>query len=275
MDAGEGRVLEGQVAIVTGGAGDIGRASAGLFARAGARLVLADVRAGDLDVAVVGIRDAGGEAIGVAGDLQDPAECARVVEAAIGTFGRVDVLFNNAAVGTLVVGGTVETISIEHWDLTQEVNLRAMYLTSRAAVPQMRRMGGGAIVNMSSVSAFQGARTRPTHAYAAAKGAVLSLTRAMAVSFGGDRIRVNAICPGLIRTRLTADIVEAAAREAIAGRGIPVGRVGEPGDIAQCALFLASNASAFITGTAIIVDGGGDGSGGLRNLVPGHTARAP
>jgi NAD(P)-dependent dehydrogenase (short-subunit alcohol dehydrogenase family) len=244
------------VAIVTGGAGDIGRASGALFARAGARVVLADVRAGDLEMAVAGIRDAGGEAIGVAGDLRDAAACARVVEDAVGAFGRVDVLLNNAAVGTLVVGGTIESILIEQWDLTQEVNLRAMYLTSRAAVPHMRRVGGGAIVNISSVSAFQGSRTRPTHAYAAAKGAVLSLTRAMAVSFGADRIRVNAICPGLIRTRLTVDIVEAAAREASAGRGIPIGRVGEPADIAECALFLASNASAFITGTAIIVDGG-------------------
>jgi NAD(P)-dependent dehydrogenase (short-subunit alcohol dehydrogenase family) len=256
MDARDGRALEGQVAIVTGGAGDIGRTSGTLFARAGAYVVLADVRASELDVAIGEIRDAGGAAIGVAGDLQDAAACARVVEAAVAAFGRVDVLVNNAAVGTLVVGGTVETISIEHWDLTQDVNLRAMYLTSRAAVPHMRRVGGGAIVNMSSVSAFQGSRTRPTHAYAAAKGAVLSLTRAMAVSFGGDRIRVNAICPGLIRTRLTVDIVEAAAREASAGRGIPIGRVGEPADIAQCALFLASNAAAFITGTAIIVDGG-------------------
>jgi NAD(P)-dependent dehydrogenase (short-subunit alcohol dehydrogenase family) len=262
MDVGDGKVLDGQVAIVTGGAGDIGRASGALFARAGARVVLADVRAADLEAAVEGIRAAGGEAMGVACDLQDAAACAEVVEDAVRAFGRVDVLFNNAAVGTLVVGGTVESISIEHWDLTHNVNLRAMYLTSRAAVPHMRRVGGGAIVNMSSISAFQGSRTRPTHAYAAAKGAVLSLTRAMAVSFGADRIRVNAICPGLIRTRLTVDIVAAAARDAMAGTGIPIGRVGEPADVAQCALFLASNASAFITGTAIVVDGGATAVGG-------------
>ena len=133
--------------------------------------------------------------------------------------GRLDVLFNNAGVGTMVVGGTVETIDLEHWDLAQDVNVRAMYLISRAAVPHLRAAGGGAIINTASVSAFVGRAERPTHAYAASKGAVLSLSRAMAVSYGRDRIRVNAICPGLIRTRLTRDIADAAERKARRGPG--------------------------------------------------------
>jgi NAD(P)-dependent dehydrogenase (short-subunit alcohol dehydrogenase family) len=131
-----------------------------------------------------------------------------------------------------------------------------MYLVSRAAIPHLRAAGGGSIINTASVSAFRGRPERPSHAYAASKGAVLSLTRAMAVSYGRDRIRVNAICPGVIRTRLTADIVGGAQQAAEAGHGIPIGRVGEPEDVARCALFLATDDSSFITGTHVVVDGG-------------------
>ena len=168
----------------------------------------------------------------------------------------MDVVFNNAGVGTMVVGGTVETIELDKWDLALDVNVRAMYLVSRAALPALRRAGGGSIINTSSVSAFRGSSGRPSHAYAASKGAVLSLTRSMAVSFGRDKIRVNAICPGLIRTRLTRDIVGAASRKAAEHQGIPIGRVGEPEDVARCALFLASDDASFITGTHVVVDGG-------------------
>jgi NAD(P)-dependent dehydrogenase (short-subunit alcohol dehydrogenase family) len=248
--------LDGKVAIITGAATGIGRATALLFAQAGARLVLADVRGGELERTCQDVVSAGGGAVAVAADLARPEDCAAVVEAAVRAHGRLDVLFNNAGVGTMTVGGSVETIDLERWDLAMDVNVRAMYLTSRAAVPHLRAAGGGAIVNTASVSAFRGRPERPSHAYAASKGAVLSLTRAMAVSYGRDRIRVNAICPGVIRTRLTADIVDAAQRDAAAGRGIPLGRVGEPEDIARCALFLASDASSFVTGTHIVVDGG-------------------
>ena len=127
---------------------------------------------------------------------------------------------------------------------------------SRAAVPLMRWSGGGSIINTASVSAFRGSASRPSHAYAASKGAVLALTHAMAASYGSDRIRVNAICPGTIRTRLTADIIDRVEREVAAGRNIPLGRVGEPEDIARCALFLASDEAAWISGTHIVVDGG-------------------
>ncbi|MBI1733865.1 MAG: SDR family oxidoreductase [Candidatus Rokubacteria bacterium] len=248
--------LAGKVALITGAATGIGHASARLFAAAGARVVLADVRDAELKRAVSDVRDAGGQAVSVTADLARPDDCAAVVDAAVAAYGRLDVLFNNAGVGTMVVGGSVETIPLEQWDLAMDVNVRGMYLVSRAAVPHLRAAGGGSIVNTSSVSALHASRERPTHAYAASKGAVLALTRAMAVSYGRDRIRVNAICPGLIRTRLTADIVENAERAARAGGGIPIGRVGEPDDIARCALFLASDDSSFITGTEIIVDGG-------------------
>jgi NAD(P)-dependent dehydrogenase (short-subunit alcohol dehydrogenase family) len=250
------RVLDGKAAIITGAATGIGRATALLFAGAGARLALADTRQPELERTVAEVRAAGGEATAVVVNLARPEDCAAVVEAAVAAFGRLDVVFNNAGVGTMVVGGTVETIPIERWDLAQDVNVRAIYLVSRAAVPHLRAAGGGSIVNTSSVSAFRGSRSRPSHAYAASKGAVLALTHAMAASYGRDRIRVNAICPGTIRTRLTADIIEGVEREAVAGRGIPLGRVGEPEDIARCALFLASDDSAWISGIEIVVDGG-------------------
>ena len=255
MGLAERGVLQGRVAIVTGAATGIGRASAVLFARAGARVLLADVRPTELAQALAEVRAAGGEAVTIPADLARPEDCAAVVEGAVRAFGRLDVLLNNAGVGTMVVGGTVETIALERWDQALDVNVRAIYLVSRAAVPHMRP-GGGAIVNIASVSAFRGSVERPSHAYAASKGAVLALTRAMAASYGREGIRVNAICPGVIRTRLTADIVDAAERSAKEGRGIPLGRVGEPEDIARCALFLASDDAGFVSGAALVADGG-------------------
>jgi NAD(P)-dependent dehydrogenase (short-subunit alcohol dehydrogenase family) len=248
--------LDGKVALITGAATGIGRASALLFAAAGARVVVTDLREDELARTATAVHDAGGQIVALTADLAQPESCARLVEEALGAVGRLDVLFNNAGVGTMVVGGTVETIDLEHWDLAQDVNVRAMYLVSRAAVPALRAAGGGSIINTSSVSAFRGSVARPSHAYAASKGAVLALTRAMAASYGRDRIRVNAICPGTIRTRLTADFIARAERDAAEGRGIPLGRVGEPDDIARCALFLASDDAAWISGTEIVVDGG-------------------
>jgi cyclopentanol dehydrogenase len=256
MATAESGALNGKVAIITGAATGIGRASALLFSRAGARVALADLREPELARTVAEVRAAGGEATAIPADLARPDDCVAVVAGAVRAFGRLDVLLNNAGVGTLVVGGTVETIGLEHWDLAHDVNVRAMYLVSRAAVPHLRSAGGGAIVNIASVSAFHGSVGRPSHAYAASKGAVLSLTRAMAATYGRDRIRVNTICPGLIRTRLTVDIAGDAERAAQAGRGIPLGRIGEPEDIARCALFLASDDASFVSGAHLVADGG-------------------
>ena len=255
MGLADSGALRGKVAIITGAATGIGRASALLFARAGARVALADLREPELARTEAEVRAAGGEVASIRADLARPDDCAAVVAAAVRAFGRLDVLLNNAGVGTMVVGGTVESITLEYWDLAQDVNVRAMYLVSRAAVPHMRS-ARGAIVNIASVSAFRGSVERPSHAYAASKGAVLSLTRAMAASYGRDGIRVNAICPGTIRTRLTADIVNRVEQAAKEGHGIPLGRVGEPEDIARCALFLASDDASFISGAHIIADGG-------------------
>lgn len=256
MGIAESGALGGKVAVVTGAATGIGRASALLFTRAGARVALVDLREPELARTTEEVRAAGGHAELIVADLARPEACAAAVAATERVFGRLDVVLNNAGVGTMVVGGTVETITLEHWDLAQDVNVRAMYLVSRAAIPLMRQAGGGAIVNVASVSAFHGSVGRPSHAYAASKAAVLGLTRAMAASYGRDGIRVNAICPGTIRTRLTADIVARAERAAKEGHGIPLGRVGEPEDIARCALFLASDEAAFVSGAHLVADGG-------------------
>jgi NAD(P)-dependent dehydrogenase (short-subunit alcohol dehydrogenase family) len=256
MSLADSGVLKGKVAVITGAASGIGRASALLFARAGARVALADLRAAELEGTVSEVQAQGGEVISIAADLGRPDDCAAVVAGAVRALGRLDVLLNNAGVGTMVVGGTVESITLDHWDLAQDVNVRAIYLVTRAAVPHLRAAGGGAIVNIASVSAFRGSVERPSHAYAASKGAVLALTRALAASYGRERIRINAICPGTIRTRLTADIVDRVEQASREGHGIPLGRVGEPEDIARCALFLASDDASFITGAQIVVDGG-------------------
>ena len=152
--------LDGKVAIITGAATGIGRATAILFARAGARLTLADLRKDELEKAVAAVRAAGGDASAVVADLARPDDCEKVVAAALATAGRLDVVFNNAGVGTMVVGGTVETIDLDKWDLALDVNVRAMYLVSRAALPALRRAGGGSIINTSSVSAFRGSAGR-------------------------------------------------------------------------------------------------------------------
>src|SRR5881628_2027098 len=209
MSLADSGALKGRVAIVTGAATGIGRASALLFARAGAQVALVDMREPELARTEADVRAAGGEVTAVAADLAQPDDCAAVVARAVRAFGRLDVVLNNAGVGTMVVGGTVESITLEHWDLAQDVNVRAIYLVSRAAVPHMRG-AGGAIVNIASVSAFRGSIERPSHAYAASKGAVLALTRAMAASYGRDGIRVNATCSGTKRPhRLRAGAVAA------------------------------------------------------------------
>src|SRR2546427_10183638 len=167
MGLADSGALRGKVGILPGGAAGIGRASALLFGRAGARVALADLREPELARTEAEVRAAGGEVASITADLARPDDCAAVVAAAVRAFGRLDVLLNNAGVGTMVVGGTVESITLEHWDLAQDVNVRAMYLVSRASVPHMRGGAGGAIVNIASGSAFRGSVERARHAYAA------------------------------------------------------------------------------------------------------------
>jgi NAD(P)-dependent dehydrogenase (short-subunit alcohol dehydrogenase family) len=178
------------------------------------------------------------------------------VNHAAADFGGVDIVFANAGVGTIVVGGTVESIDLDHWDLAFGVNARGVYALCRAAIPHLRARGGGSIVMTSSSSALVGTSGRPTHAYAATKGALVSLTRAMAVTYGPENIRVNALVPGFVRTRLTEDVMSDPAQMDAALRAIPLRRVAEPEELAACALFLASDEASFVTGATLVADGG-------------------
>jgi NAD(P)-dependent dehydrogenase (short-subunit alcohol dehydrogenase family) len=245
-----------EVAVVTGSASGIGLATATRLGHAGAAVLLVDVREPELEASVAALAEAGIAAAGHVADLADVEACEGVIPAALERFGRLDVLVNNAAAGTQYVGGTVETISLERWELAQDVNLRAAYLLSRAAVPAMRDAGGGAIVNVASAAALRSRRNRPSHAYAASKAGLLALTRAMAVSFGPDGIRVNSVCPGAIRTRLSADVIDQVAAAAAQGTGIPLARVAEPDEVASVIAFLASDAASYVSGVDILVDGG-------------------
>ena len=248
--------LAGKVALISGGTMGIGLACAQLFAREGARLVVAGRDAAAGAAAIAQPNDAGGEIRYERADVAQADDCARLVEATIAGYGALHIIVANAAVGTRTVGGTVESITPEHWDLAYQTNVGGVVELCRAALPHLRATGGGSILLTSSISALTAGYVRPTHAYAATKGALLALTRAMAVSYGPDRIRVNALVPGLIRTRLTADLLDdpAAAERAVAG--IPLGFAGEPEDIAYAALYLASDEARFVTGTSIVVDGG-------------------
>lgn len=249
--------LAGKVALITGGTTGIGLACARFFAREGARVMVAgrDEATGAAAVATA-VGAAGGEIRYCRVDVARVADCARAVAETVAAFGALHIVVANAAVGTLTVGGTVESITPELWELALQTNIGGVAEICRAALPHLRAAGGGSILLTSSVSALVGGYRRPTHAYAATKGALLALTRAMAVSYGPERIRVNAIIPGVIRTRLTTDLLAdpAAAERAVAG--IPLGFAGEPDDIAHAALYLASDEARFVTGAALVIDGG-------------------
>jgi NAD(P)-dependent dehydrogenase (short-subunit alcohol dehydrogenase family) len=251
-----GRRLEGKVAIVTGGASGLGLASAQRFAEEGARVVCVDLDGAAAEQAAAGIGDA---ALGLAADVTDEAALERAVAATLERFGRVDVLYANAGIpGT----GQVHEISLAEWQRVIDVNLTGVFLSARAVLPPMLAQGAGSLVLQASVGGLTGIRSLP--AYAAAKGGVVALTKQMAADYSERGIRVNAICPGTVRTPLVeATYVgfagsEEAAKEALArrDRDYPMGRLGAVEDVANLALFLASDESRWIAGGIYTVDGG-------------------
>lgn len=244
--------LNGKVAIVTGAGTGIGRACALALAREGARLVLAGRRKERLEPVAAEI---GPEALVISGDVSQKADIHRVLDETFAHFGSIDVLLNNA--GVLHIG-TAEQISEDQWDETFNVNVRGVWLLSTGALPYMRRTGGGSIINMASVLGINGARNRAS--YAPSKGALVLLTKCMAIDHGHENIRVNAICPSFIETDLTAAVLSKAADpDAVRKERIgvhPIGRLGLPEDVAGLAVYLASEESAWVTGAAFPVDGG-------------------
>jgi NAD(P)-dependent dehydrogenase (short-subunit alcohol dehydrogenase family) len=247
--------IAGRTAIVTGAATGIGRGIAEHFARAGANVLLCDV-ATDAGAAVASaLADDGLAARFLAADVSDPDAGQLMTQAALEQWGALDILVNNAAVQ---VEKTIEDTDPTEWDRLMNVNLKGVYLCSRAAIPVMREGGGGSIVNIASVNGFW---VEPgLGAYSAAKGGVITLTRSTAADFGRDGIRCNCICPGYVDTGMASRYLDSqsdpeAARAEVALLHA-VGRVGQPADVAACAQFLASDAAAFVTGAAFVVDGG-------------------
>ncbi|HEY6065992.1 MAG TPA: glucose 1-dehydrogenase, partial [Thermoanaerobaculia bacterium] len=246
--------LDNKVAIVTGAGSGIGRESARLFAREGARVVVAEVNDEPGRATVNEIRSAGGEALFVHADVSKGADARDMVAAAEETYGRLDILFNNAGIFPAKDGSVLETDE-ETWDLVMRVNLKGVFLGCKYAIPAMLRTGGGSIANTASFVALMGAAT-PQIAYTASKGGVLSMTREIAVEFARKGIRANALCPGPVDTPLLQELFSDPARRARRLVHIPPGRLAKPEEIARAALFLASDESSYVNGATFTVDGG-------------------
>jgi NAD(P)-dependent dehydrogenase (short-subunit alcohol dehydrogenase family) len=251
--------FDGKVVIVTGGAHGMGRATALEFAREGAHVTVADVD----DVAghetLEALSETQGHGLFVKADVSKAEGCRRVVEETVGTLGGVDVLFNNVGIQPQDSYRNVEETTEAQWDRILDVNLKSYFLMAKYVIPELRRRGGGVIVNNASVQGLQSMKGVP--AYAASKGGVLSLTRQMAVEYAAEGIRVVAICPGTIDTEMVRasarrepDGLEAALDRY--GRSHPIGRIGTGQDIANVVLFLASDKASFLTGEYVCVDGG-------------------
>jgi NAD(P)-dependent dehydrogenase (short-subunit alcohol dehydrogenase family) len=248
------RIL-GKVALVTGGGTGIGRACALLLAKEGARVAVAGRRREPLDVTVRDIASAGGEALAVTCDVTNRESVEAAIAKTIERFGRLDIVVNNAGA---VIGATVETTSDEDWNHILQANLTSTFLVSRAVLGPLRESGGGSIINVGSILGLIARRNRA--AYCAAKAGVTGLTKAMALDHAHENIRVNCICPSLIETDLGMQSIlkapdpEAERRKRVAE--FPLGRMGKPEDVAQMALYLASEEASWITGVALPLDGG-------------------
>lgn len=247
--------LDGRIALITGGASGIGCATAQLFAQEGAAVTILDINPDPGEQVAVKIRNSGGQAFFYSCDVTKEDACQKAVEAIFTRFGKIDILFNNA--GVIRRASVVDTTESE-WDLVMDVNVKSIFLLSKYVIPHMVDGGGGVIINMASGWGLRGGKMAAS--YCAAKGAIVNLTRAMALDHASQNIRVNCLCPGdtdtamlrneadQLKTPFSEFLVESADR--------PLGRVAQPEEIAQAALYLASDNSSFVTGAALVVDGG-------------------
>jgi NAD(P)-dependent dehydrogenase (short-subunit alcohol dehydrogenase family) len=247
--------LQDKVTIITGGASGMGRVAARMFAAEGAKVVIADVTEPATRSVVDEVQAAGGQAIAVVADVSKEADAKRMVDEAVAAYGRVDVLYNNAGIMPEADHSVIDT-SVDDWDRVMAVNVRGVFLGCKYAIPQMLEQGSGSVINISSFVALVGC-SNPQDAYTASKGAVLALTKSLAVQFAPRGVRTNAICPGPVETPLLMDWLvkdEEAKRIRLARN--PTGRFGKPEEIVSMAIYLASDESKWTNGAAMVVDGG-------------------
>jgi NAD(P)-dependent dehydrogenase (short-subunit alcohol dehydrogenase family) len=246
--------LKDQVALITGAGSGIGRESALLFAAEGAAVAAVDINLAAAEQVAGAVRAAGGRAVALHADVSRAADCEAMVAATEREFGQLTVLFNNAGISHADDDDAMST-SEEVWDLTFAINVKGVFLGCKYGIPALRRAGGGAVINTASFVAVLGAAT-PQLAYTSSKGAVLSMTRELAAIHARENIRVNALCPGPLRTELLMKYLNTDEKKQRRLVHIPMGRFGEAAEIAKAALFLASGESSFVTGAEFLVDGG-------------------
>jgi NAD(P)-dependent dehydrogenase (short-subunit alcohol dehydrogenase family) len=246
--------LRDEVALITGAGSGIGRESALLFATEGAAVVGVDVNIAAAEQVASEIVSAGGKAIAVRADVSKAADCEAMIAAAESSFGKLTVLFNNAGISHADDDDAISTAE-DVWDLTFAVNVKGVFLGCKYGIPALRRAGRGSVINTASFVAHIGAAT-PQLAYTASKGAVLSMTRELSTVHARENIRVNALCPGPLRTELLMKYLNTEEKKQRRLVHIPMGRFGEAQEIARAALFLASRDSSFVTGAEFLVDGG-------------------
>lgn len=246
--------LDGKVALITGGGSGMGMVASKLFAREGAKVVLTDVADDAGQTVADEIASSGGETLYVHADVSDEADAEAMIKATVDRFGALTILYNNAGV-MLSQDGSVTENDAATWDTTLGINVKGVAFGCKYGVPAMIASGGGSIINVASFVAWMGAATSQT-AYTASKGAVLSMTREVAVEFARQGVRCNALCPGPIDTPLLAELLSDPARRQRRFVHIPMGRLGKAEELANAALFLASDDSSFMTGASLIVDGG-------------------
>jgi NAD(P)-dependent dehydrogenase (short-subunit alcohol dehydrogenase family) len=246
--------LDGKVALITGGASGMGMVAARLFVDEGAKVVLTDVSDEAGEEVVASIRSDGGDASFVHADVSQEADARAMVDRTVSTYGGLTVLYNNAGV-MLGEDGSVHSTAESIWDTTLAVNVKGVAHGCKYGIPAMIDSGGGSIVNVASFVAWMGAATSQT-AYTASKGAVLAMTREIAVEYARKGVRCNALCPGPIDTPLLAELLADPARRQRRLVHIPMGRLGRAEELAKAALFLASDESSYMTGASLVVDGG-------------------
>ena len=246
--------LRGKVALITGAGAGMGREAAVLFAEEGGKIIVADIDQAAAAETVKTVEAAGGQGVAVAGDVAVEADVQRMIGDGVKKFGALHILYNNAGVLWKDRDRSVLETEEKWWDRVMAINLKSVFWVTKHGIPHLRTAGGGSIIMMGSVSALAGF-TRAQDAYTAAKGALISLTKSLAIQFARDKIRCNVIHPGIVDTPLQAPYLTEAIRKEFE-TGIPLGRIGKPRDIANVALFLASDESSFMTGAELVVDGG-------------------